>query len=73
MNLYDKLKPEVKEAIKNHEYQAISNDLVYDLKRLETAAWDLMSFRNASRLHDIMNVRTWEMSYITLEKFFIED
>ena len=73
MNLYDKLKPEVKEAIKNYEYQAISNDLVYDLKRLETAAWDLMSFRNASRLHDIMNVRTWEMSYITLEKFFIED
>ena len=73
MNLYDKLKPEVKEAIKNHEYTAISNDLVYDLKRLETAAWDLMSFRNASTLHDIMNVRAWEMSYITLEKFFIED
>ena len=70
MNLYDRLKPEVKEKIENYKHQAISRMLVNDLKELKTQCYDSISVSNAFDLFNIMGLSVNNINYIDLEKMF---
>ena len=70
MNLYDRLKPEVKEKIENYKYQGIANSLINDLEELNTRYYDKISVSNAFDLFNIMGLSVNNINYIDLEKMF---
>jgi len=70
MNLYERLKPEVKDKIDNYEYKAIASRLIDELKE-KTNILDL-SFGNVIPMFDINEGFIYEICITTLNDYFID-
>ena len=68
MNLYDRLKPEVKEKIDNHEYDSIARSIFEELE-IKKVEIDL-TFNTVFNLYFILGENILEINVITLCSFF---
>ena len=68
MNLYERLKPEVKEKIENYQYPTIKNHLIEELKEKRTILH--LTFENAMNITEMNNDKIYKLDIITLKNYF---